>query len=421
MAHRWSFIFAFLLVVSACSTVTFVIPQLVGYVAVVGVSVVIVVAALHARGGALPLRVHPALAIPLVVLWILFVIALVRRPTPAALKRVPVFIAFSALCVFVFPAVLDRTDIERALAWVGVIATLVALPAVVVGPITFDGVTVIPVGPPQLPGGLNVATSVFTNPNQFAMLALFGTIGAASVAYRRPAVRRRYIPLAALCVVGLALTRGRAAYLALVCVVALAVVYRLGGRRALAAGMGALGIAAITCFAALMANRGLIVHTIAPVVGMEAAWDIAGMGNRWLLWQAALDAITAQPALGWGFVDIQQVFDGLPPRIGTSSIHNSYLRMFYLTGVVGGLAYLALIVAAGWLAVRDASLDCILFVGAVAILQLFEGGTIFGLSLLSVVGALFFGFTQPASTKRTVRLPAQVRRAVRRVWPRSAH
>ena len=119
---------AVLLVTAACLTVVRPVPQLVGYLAVVGATAVIVVTTVRANDGALPVRIHPAIVLPLVVLWLVLVAVALVHPSLAALKRAPAFVVFSAAFVLVVPAVLPVEAFGRASAYVGAAVTLLSVP-----------------------------------------------------------------------------------------------------------------------------------------------------------------------------------------------------------------------------------------------------------------------------------------------------
>ena len=399
--HRSSLI-ALLLVVSVCLPTVKFMPQPLGYAVVLIVLVTAVAAIATVRDDRIRVRVQPVMFFLFVILWTLFIVELVRYPKMSALKRAPVFIGVSAIAVFVLPAVIDRHAVERALAWVGGVAVLLAVPAVVVGPVMV-GTQPILAGGQRIFGELYVATSLFTNPNQLAILTLFGVLGGVSAARNADRSHHRigFLVLAGICMVGLVLTDGRAAWLAFACTSSLAVIFRFGRRRALTIAVATLALATVVGVIAAIGDRDL---------GLRL-----GINERYLIWNATVDAIRARPLSGWGFTNPYEILSPALPADVATSIHNSYLRIFFITGISGGFAYLALTTVAGWLALRqtdEAGLSLILFVVAVGIIQVFEGGTIFGASLFSVVGALWYGYAQPPTSERMIQVPMNVQRKV---------
>lgn len=426
---------ATLLVAAACLTVVTSLPQLIGYLAVVGITAVIVVTAVRAGDGALPVRVHPAIAFPLLLLWLVFVVAALVHPSLAAFKRAPTFIVFSAVFVFVVPAVLPIEAFGRASAYLGAAATLLSVPGMLTGQALFGLLEVstqfvsIPI-PGVVPflstGGYYVPTAGFNTQNHLALLTLFGTLAGAVVLQRtrsppliiprglRSELGRRHDRLLAvavvICTIGLVLSRGRAALGTLALAVVLAGGYRLGDWR---------GFAAVALTVAGAAVIGVTVAVFAP--NLIAATGV-NLTNRTEIWSATVRAIAARPVVGWGFVEPVRVLSSIAPSVSHST-HNSYLRLFFIGGLVGGITYLLFLVGVLRCAVvtlrntstHEYALGCTAIPVAVLLfLHVFAGGTIFGLSLSSVLSAVFVGYAQPATAQRTFRLPVVVRQWARK-------
>ena len=157
--------------------------------------------------------------------------------------------------------------------------------------------------------------------------------------------------------------------------------------------LGALGV--VTGFA--------MVFGVVP--GPSAVRNIDLSGRR-ELWTAAYEAVADRPAIGWGpGNDIRVLAEYAEGHLNAT--HNSYLRMFLISGVLGGVTYLVLVinvVITGLRYTRSEAIFTFLLLVAFLVLQLFAGMTIFGLSLLSVLGALFVGYTQSSGTVRRKRL-----------------
>jgi O-antigen ligase len=398
--HR-STALATLLIVTAALTAVQSLPDMVGYLTAVAAAGVVGLAIFRDNDWSLPVRAHPAILAPLVILWIVFAVELVLYPSAAALKRAPVYIAFSAFFVFVVPAVIPHAAIERAVAGVTAVAVLLAIPGALFGRFWIgtlpDPLFMFPTGRLfiDVPGidGIFVMKSVFHTPNHLAYLALFGLLGAAHriVAARRGDSRTWvWVLCGALSILGLSLTWGRAVLLALACCFVLAVVYHLVGFRALIASVGGLCVAAAA---------GVVLVLVAPDFWRAIGPSLTG---RAAIWNAAFARIVERPLAGWGFVN--------PRRVGVphTSIHNSYLRLFFIGGIIGGLAYLALTLGAVWTALSrvraGTDLWVLLWVVAVLVSQVFQGTSIFGLSLVSVLFALAVGYVQPASAEWTLEL-----------------
>jgi O-antigen ligase len=393
---------------------------LIGYLAVVGATVTIVVTAVRRNDGALPVRAHPTIVLPLVVLWLVFVAVALVHPSLAALKRAPAFVVFSAAFVLIVPAVLPIEAFGRASAYLGAVATLLSVPGVLTGQVLFGLV--------EVSRGSIVPTAGFNTQNHLALLTLFGTLAGAAVLWRtysrsssallgsRSELARRYdhwLAIAVvLCAIGLSLSRGRAALGTFVLAVALAGVYRLGDWR---------GFAATALTVAGAAATGILVAVFAP--DLIAATGVS-LTNRTGIWSATVRAIAARPLVGWGFVNPVSVLSSIAPSV-SHSFHNSYLRMFFVGGIVGGVAYLAFLAGVLWCAVatlrapfpREYALSrAAIPVAVLLFAHVFAGETIFGLSLGSVLSAVFVGYTQPTAAQRTLQLPTVVQQ-----WARQRH
>lgn len=390
--HR-STALALLLIVTAALTAVRSLPDIIGYLTVVVAASVVGLTILHDTDWSLPVRAYPAVLLPLVVLWIVFAAELALYPSAAALKRAPVFITFSAFFVLVVPAAVPHAAIERAVAGVTAVAVLLAIPGALFGRFWIgtlpNPLVMFPVGRLliDVPGidGIHIMKSVFHTPNHLAYLALFGLLGAihrATVARQNSGRVWLWVACGALAVLALALTWGRAVLLALACCFVLAVVYHHVGFRALVVSVGGLYVAAAA---------GVVLVLVAPDFWQAIGPSLTG---RVAIWNSAFARIVERPLAGWGFVNPRQV------GVLHSSIHNSYLRLFFVGGIIGGLAYLALTLGAVWAALSrvraGTDLWVLLWVVAALVSQIFEGTSVFGLSLVSVLLALAVGYAQPA-------------------------
>jgi O-antigen ligase len=413
-------VLAIFLVAAACLTVVPSFPQTVGYLAVVGVTAVIVVTAIRANDGALPVRVHRAIALPLVLLWLVFVAAALVHPSLAAFVRVPVFVVFSAAFVFVVPAVVPIEAFGRASAYVGAAVTLLSVPWMLTGRFPLSAYEIpsrfvnthVPGFAAALP-----QVSYLVSTAAFGWLTLFGTLAGAAVLRRTrsppsPAslrsqsgfgrrYDRRLVAAVVICAIGLSLSRGRAALGTFALAAVLAGAYRFSGWRGFAA----------TCLAAAgAAATGVIAAVFAP--DLIAATGVS-LADRTETWSTVVQAVASRPVVGWGFVNPRRVLE-----VAYGS-HNSYLRLFFMGGFPGGIAYLALLASVIWCAVttlrvapahRYALDRAVIPVAVLLFLHVFTGITVFGLSLNSVLSAIFVGYAQPTSAQRTLGVPTAVQR-----------
>ncbi|RJT00194.1 O-antigen ligase [Halococcus sp. IIIV-5B] len=357
-----------------------------GYMLATGVYIIVL--AISFARGTLAVRFDRAILLPIVALWVVFLVEYWFHPGGRATFRTGAYIVFSALNLFVIPATFSREGFVDALAAIAAVVAGIALPLVWFG-VTYQG---------ELLGlwhGSTQMNSILTNPNYLSALSAFGFVACFGVARSR---RRRWLAVIGgiCCLVGFGVSQGRAAILGTVAAIVILAVYRTYGTRAVA-GVVAIGIAG-----AVVGFR----LTLGPIAGIDVTQNIGNqLNNRGELWNAAVRAILDRPILGYGLVDdgpILAAYGAPTPGDNVFSAHNSYLRMFLMTGVVGGVLYLLVCLAALRQALRTMarststdSLSVFLpLLCVVLILELFSNSPIFGVSFVSVFGALVVGYSQ---------------------------
>lgn len=331
-------------------------------------------------------------------LWAVFLLVLILNPTPRSFLRTGAFIIFSGIVLFVVPGTFSREEFFDTLSIiatvVGGMAIPIAAPALLAGD---SGVGVWRSSNSLLGSGVDlpVLTSVFWNPNYLAALSTLGLI--ALIGYTRDTRRRRFAVFCGiLCLSALLLSQGRAALLALLGGAVVYVAFRAGGAR-LATPVIVVGVVGAALFFALI---------FVSVFGVSVPPSL--LNNRGGLWTAALTAVGERPVLGWGLINTPEILlnYGAPTSAGT---HNSYLRMFLMTGIVGGALHLALVgvVLYRTLLFEDRSVPApgvlLSLLAATFTLQLFNGSTLFGLSLVSLLSGIIIGYGQ----QPTSRIPVQ--------------
>lgn len=386
----------YFILVSAVFGLSVVVPRFVGNLLVLGAYIVFIAAIIGPvalqrildkhRPPSIPFKYHPAILAPTIVLWVVFVISLVLNPSAKALLRAGAFILLSAITLFVVPTVVSREQAFRAISIIGAVCVVVTLPVVVVGDVVVSGMFIDWAGAPiRLPGlTLYAPRLIFDGLNYFRVLVAFGTIAAAGV-YARTR-NRRMLGICVLDLFGVCITLGRTAYLATAVAGVLVGVYYVGGRQALA-GVTALGV----CIT--IAGFGIAVGVLP---GPTALFQSI-LGERLDFYRTSWQAFVSRPVLGWGLVDTGAIVTG-DEFMG---VHNSYLRLFVIGGVVGGFTYLVLCAIALGVAFRRVcdyaplALTSFCLVIMMLIFQLFDGGTIFGTSLSSLLWAMAIAYTQP--------------------------
>lgn len=372
------------------------IPRMIAYgvVAVVYISVLV---ACYVRGELTIAYSRPVLYLT-GALWAVFLLAFVLNPTPRSLLRTGAFIVFSGIVLFVIPGTFSQEEFFDSFSILATVVGGMALP--LAAPAILFGGSEIGVwsGASFLAGtviDLPALTSVFWNPNYLAAFSALGLI--ATLGFAREVQRQRFAAFCGIvCLSALLLSQGRAAFLAALGGVVLYIAFRAGGTR-LATPLVIVGVVGSAVFFVLI---------FVSVFGVSV--PVSLLNNRGGLWTAAVAAIGERPVLGWGLINTPQVLldYGAPSSAGT---HNSYLRMFLMTGIVGGILYLAIVgvVLYRTLQAADRALPTsgviLSLLGVIFTLQLFNGSTLFGLSLVSLLSGIIVGYAQQPTSWIAVR------------------
>lgn len=382
-----------LIVLAASLTVSSLVVEMVGYIIILGIYVLFVGTLLAT--GRFAVVYHWAV-LPLVVLiWLVFALATALNPTSAGIMRLGAFTVITGINLFVVPAVIDRATLHDVLAYVAGLVVLISLPTIFINSYGIAGVTISAWDTSQELFGvvLNTPLSIFDNPNYLSGFAVIGAVaaGARLVRVSGPLV----VGLLGLNALGVILGGGRAALLALVAAGALYAGYCFRGRTAIAVLVSAGVLTVVVGFA--------MVFHIVP--GPDAITQV-NLGDRPATWTAAYEAVLDRPVIGWGpGNDGELLANYLRDSVDVTTTHNSYIRLFLIGGILGGGAYLALSIAVviiGVWNVQSETVFTVLLLVVFLVLQLFGGMTIFGLSLLSVLGALFVGYVQSSSPRSRV-------------------
>lgn len=359
-----------------------------------------------------PIQFRPIVYYSTIILWTIFLIGVIRAPSLRAVLHTGAFIAFSGVALFVIPAAVPRERAFTAIATLGAISILISLPAVIWGEITIAGYTLSQtVGTQRSVIGFNywAPGSIYDSRNYFRVLVALGTVCAAALFVHKQ--RQWIVGLFFLNILGVVLTEGRAAILTIFIVILLVAAYIYRGPRALAyvtlVGVGATFVGFAIAFGILPG----------PNMAIQSA-----LGQRTYDWLAGYQAFLDRPVIGWGILGASNMTDAYHPGQFTG-IHTSYLRMFVIGGSVGGLTYLVLCGSAIWftyhavrertqrsfLSIRNQSslsavfdqnsetgflLGMYCLVVMVLVFQLFDGATIFGANISSVLWALVIGYGQ---------------------------
>ncbi|WP_312911042.1 O-antigen ligase family protein [Natronosalvus caseinilyticus] len=241
-------------------------------------------------------------------------------------------------------------------------------------------------GSPSLPGietDVTIMRSIFVNPNSLGVVTFAGFVAAMvefhrAVATRRPLGGAVTAALAGICGLGLFLSNARASMLAAATAVVVYAGYVVFGRRAVPA----------VLVATALTIGGFLLGMYVDVIGISDS-------NRFALWAGSLAAIRDGPLLfGYGAPAGHVIEPYLEGGLSASP-HNSYLSVFVRFGLVGGLAYLGLVVGsvvAGAIEYREVDVAMLAFAAGWAVHQLFESYTLFWWSPGAVIGSLVIGY-----------------------------
>jgi hypothetical protein len=316
------------------------------------------------------------------------------------------------LSVFVLPRYVSRDMFFWVLSVFSSFFVLIGLAAYYIGSYTFLGMKVQLYGsaftPLLMSGQVTVLQSVFVNPNTFGILTFAGTVAAAILAHRLfpdvgrgrehgpvradgasatvlsyPFVRSLGLfclagMMFAINAIGTYLSHSRACYLAVAISLALYLSYVSFGRRSLPYALAGL-TGGFVLFLLFLTELGI------------------NPSGRFALWSGAVEAITRNPTLlGKGIVSPAEVIAPFveKPYSGYSP-HNSYLSLFIRAGLLGGIAYLVIIVGSivsGIIRYEKIDVPSLALAFGFAIHQMFEVYSLFQHTLPSVIAALSFGY-----------------------------
>jgi O-antigen ligase len=354
--------------------------------------------------GSLTIAFHPTVLAGALLVWFALVVGFLGSPSASGFLRLGAFVGISGVLLFVLSNTFAPADVYRAVAWVGALLVVVALPTAVLGELGPLGIwrtnTLFDVQ-------YFVPMSVFDNPNMLGAIAAMGGIGAVGeLLSARTAVSNGRdtrvavseaviaIALAGICALGVVLSTSRGALLTLVVGIGVCVFIH---------GFGRTVAAVATAFGGLV-FLGTIAVAARLLPGPEVFQSI-DLSGRGVLWHAVIQAVGERPLFGFGPGATEDTLAAFVPedsRYRGSAPHSSYFRMFFIGGLVGGIGYLVLCLSALRTALADATpqgATTAAMVVAVFVILVFNGATLFGLHPVSVVGALTVGFAQRSSDK----------------------
>lgn len=337
------------------------------------------------------LRVERLSFAALSIVWIVFGWHLIAAgpnvPTGEAL-RVPVFIWFSFTGVFLVPQLVPEEFVFKLVSRLATCLLLIGLPSVLVGSYEIAGLTITGhttgVTNPLTGAPLYAVESLYRNPNPFSFLL---AVGCLSALYEYVRERTTVSALMSIfCAVGVLTTQSRTLTVAMLSgLLLVAGMYRLS--RDIYVFVSMTGI--LTIF--------LGTYVMFYLAAFSSYVQLLDLTGRVRLWNAAFEAVTTEPILGYGPRDTGEIINSLAPEIDQAKTpHNSFLRMFVTTGIVGGSTYLLFNIYVFLQQVRSyATVEDGVRISLLAVVllpQLFESYSIFGVSFNSVFSSIVIGY-----------------------------
>lgn len=304
------------------------------------------------------------------------------------LIRVPTFIVFTGLNILIIPYLVSRRVFLTALSGFATVLVAIAIPTLILPQYGIGPIQIKQWGPTfeLLPGtGIMVhpIKSIFRNPNTLSFIIAVGLVSAVSE-YIQQRSRQSKVKVFVLAS-GLYMAHGRSAIGAAIIGIAILILATKCSPTRFRQ-LVVLGISGgIFAFAILI---GLISVPIpVPTLNLQ---------GRIELWEGSIRAVMQRPLLGYGPGDTGELIAPFVDQLAGYNPHNSYLRMYVTTGVVGGTTYLFLLSKVVYDQLRSTiTTDRVtLFTVCIVVtaIQVFAAYSIFGLSLNSVVTALAYGY-----------------------------
>lgn len=373
-------------VLAAILTESTLVPTTAAYSLVILTYLFLVIAVLRSD---ISLRIPSWALRLLLIIWMLYLLHLVlplftdQTITIGELIRPPVFISFTLLNLFFIPYLVPPKRFFLFMTGLSTILILIGLPTIYTDYHILAFEITHSARMSVLGYEIRRITSIFGNPNVSGFFFLIGFV-VSFVTY----IKRRNSILFIVTLVngtGLFLTESRAGYLGAVIGVAFFIFLIATNVRWTRTAVWGYSLASATGVA--------IFADVIPRPIFIAPTDF---GNRPGIWEGAIQAIV-NSWFGYGTRPPKTLIEPyLIPQLAGVGIHSAYLRMFLSTGFLGGIAYIFLILYSILSAIqKNASTeDYIVFTVAIAIAtkEIFEGNTIFGLSMSSILASITFGY-----------------------------
>lgn len=326
---------------------------------------------------------RPALWLYLTIIA-LFIAGTLGNPSIQAVIRLVAFISVTSVLLFSLVYTVDFEIFWRLYSIATATIVLIGTPTLFVdqfslGPLVITAYGTTPTAPVNI--GLNTISSIFTNPNNLALVCCFAVVGLVTTQQ----LSRSSVLLVVVNAGGLFVSDGQAAQLAMIAGIGIFVVGRLN--RSV--------VSLVTTVALGIITTGLLI-SFQLFPGPESLSTVSLSGRRHL-WQASIQAFEIRPWIGYGTVNMAAVLEPYitnPHRLGVGP-HNSYIRIALSSGILGFAAYLVLHLYTLFQSARHLnrnSLASHAVLWSAIIIQIFNGTTIFGISSSSILFATALGW-----------------------------
>lgn len=319
-----------------------------------------------------------------VVIWLLFLTHVATAESLGSVLRAPAFTVFTALNVFYLPRYLPPRLFYWTLSRIGATVAILGLVPIIGGPTSLGALDLSLWGPTVNRFGfpIRTVTSIFLNPNTLGLVCVFGLLS--SIAEYRLFSGSFSGILAGINTIGLVYSNFRTGMVVVFATGVLYLSYHLYGQ---------VGVAGAT-----VAGSSITLVGLGMILGLLPGPEPivhSTLNGRERLWEVGVKVWRERPIVGVGFVEGQSSLSSYYPGEDKSGVHNSYLRMFMATGVLGGFSYLMmtgdLLVSSLRSTLTESDLFLYLFFAAVVIIQITDHLTLFGLSTGSMLFSLTFG------------------------------
>ncbi len=293
--------------------------------------------------------------------------------------RTVTFIFITPIYIFIIPKLITRRDFLTITAFTSSIFVIIGLPSAIIGDyniILFD--STVSNEHPWI--DFYRIESISTTTVTSGYIAFIGMI--ASLAARTKLLRYIFFIT---CLLGVILPHSRAAYLSGLASLTIIFLHKYIGREYMKPIILTSFVIGTYMFLSFM--------RLIPTPGILEVFHPAGRDD---IFQAGVDAFLSAPFFGHGLGNMSQIVGEYSNRSVGAGAYNQFLRMFISVGVIGGGAYLILIISAvvkyptqhaNWNSILIYSIFIGIFVN-----ELFTGRGIMGLSHSSIIGAISLGY-----------------------------